>query len=82
MDDDGTRVFLEGIDRWKEPSFDARATQSGPRPWQVPSLIRRRNRSSGQTSFGFLALLPWRARLLSVCEGTEESMARRGIAEV
>jgi len=49
---------------------------------QVPSLIRRRNRSSGQTSFGFLALLPWRARLLSKCESTVKSVAWQGIAEV
>jgi hypothetical protein len=66
----------------KEPSFDARATQWGPRPLQVPSLIRRRNRSSGQTSLGFLALLPWRARPLSKRESTVKSVAWQGIAEV
>jgi hypothetical protein len=49
---------------------------------QVPSLIRRRNHGSGQTSFGFLALLLWRARLLSKCESTVKSVAWQGIAEV
>jgi len=49
---------------------------------QVPSLIRRRNRSSGQTSFGFLALLPWRAQQLSGCEGTVENVARQGMDAV
>ncbi|KQW55266.1 hypothetical protein ASC92_18705 [Variovorax sp. Root411] len=49
---------------------------------QVPSLIRRRNLGSGQTSFGFLALLPWRAQRLSGCESTEEGVARQGIAAV
>ncbi|MEJ1166240.1 hypothetical protein V9K97_21230 [Variovorax sp. CCNWLW186] len=56
--------------------------KSGPRPLQVPSLIRRRNRGSGQTSFGFLALLLWRARLLPKCESTVKSVAWQGIAEV
>jgi len=50
---------------------------------QVPSLIRRRNLGSGQTSFGFLALLlPWHAQRLSACESTVKSVARQGIAAV
>jgi len=66
----------------KNRRSNARATPSWPKPLQVPSLIRRRNRSSGQTSFGFLALLPWRAQPLSECEGTVKSVARQGIAAV
>lgn len=69
--------FLSGIDRWKEPPSDARATQEGPKPWQVPSLIRRRNLGSGQTSFGFLALLPWRARAWPSNEGERRMDVRR-----
>ena len=53
----------------------------------VPSLIRRRNLGSGQTSFGFLALsllLPWPARRSSMREGTGKSVgvARQGIGRV
>ena len=44
----------------------------------VPSLIRRRNLSSGQTSFGFLALLPWRAQRLSGCDSTTLSSETAG----
>jgi hypothetical protein len=49
---------------------------------KVPSLIRRRNLGSGQTSFGFLALLPWRTQPLPTCESTVEGVAGQGIAAV